>query len=105
MAPYEALYVRKCRSPIHWDEVGVRKVMDLATIPWVEKAYERMKVIRQRLQTVKSQQKSYADHRRKDLEFETGDKVFLKVTPLKEKNKAGKGKKLQPKYIGSFSIL
>ncbi|XP_071902691.1 uncharacterized protein [Coffea arabica] len=44
MAPYEALYGRRCRSPIHWDEVGGRKIRDSATIPWVEKAYERVKV-------------------------------------------------------------
>ncbi|XP_027158198.1 uncharacterized protein LOC113759821 [Coffea eugenioides] len=75
MAPYEALYGRRCRSPIHWDEV-----------------------IRQRLQTAQSRQKSYADHRRKDLEFEIGDKVFLWITPLKGKIRAGKGKKLQPRY-------
>nr|XP_027088586.1 uncharacterized protein LOC113709942 [Coffea arabica] len=102
MAPYEALYGRRCRSPIHWDEVGERKIIDPATIPWDEEAYERVKVIRQRLQTAQSQQKSYADHRRKDLECEIGDKVFLRVTPLKGKIKGGKGKKLQPRYIGPF---
>ena len=49
--------------------------------------------------------KSYANHRRKDFEFEIGDKVFLKVTPLKGKIKTGKGNKLQPRYIRPFSIL
>ncbi|XP_071923213.1 uncharacterized protein [Coffea arabica] len=55
--------------------------------------------------SAQSQQKSYADHRRKDLEFEIGDKVFLRITPLKGKIRAGKGKKLQPRYIGPFNIL
>nr|XP_027075932.1 uncharacterized protein LOC113699786 [Coffea arabica] len=105
MVPYEALYGRQCRSPIHWDEVGERKIIDPTTIPWVEKAYERVKMIRQRLQTAQSRQKSYADHRRKDLEFEIGDKVFLRITPLKGKIRAGKGKKLQPRYIGPFNVL
>nr|XP_027067020.1 uncharacterized protein LOC113692707 [Coffea arabica] len=105
MAPYEALYGRKCRSPIHWDEVGERKIIDSATIPWVEEAFARVKVIRQRLQTAQNRQKSYADHQRKDLEFENVDKVFLRITPLKGKIEAGKGKKLQPRYIGPFNIL
>ncbi|XP_071912307.1 uncharacterized protein [Coffea arabica] len=99
MAPYEALYGRRCRSPIHWEEVGERKIIDPTTIPWIEEAYERVKVIRQKLQTAQSRQKSYADHRRKDLEFEVGDKVFLRITPLRGKIRAGKGKKLQPRYI------
>ena len=61
-------------------------------------------MIRQRLQTAQSRQKSYADNRRKDLEFEVGDKVFLKVTPLRSLT-AGKGKKLHPRYVGPFKIL
>ena len=82
MAPYESLYRRKCRSPIFWDEIGERRVLDPTAIPWIEDAYEKVKVVHQRLQTVQSRQKSYADNRRKDLEFEVGDKVFLKVTTL-----------------------
>ena len=62
-------------------------------------------MIRQRLQKTQSRQKSYADHRRKDLELKIGDKVFLRVTPLKGKIKAGKGKKLQSRYIGPFNIF
>ncbi|XP_071923145.1 uncharacterized protein [Coffea arabica] len=58
MAPYEALYGRKCRSPIYWDEVGERKIIDPATIPWVEETYERVRVIRQRLQTAQSRQRA-----------------------------------------------
>ena len=73
--------------PIHWDEVGEKKIIDPATKLWVEETYERVKVIRQRLQTSQSRQKIFADHRRKDLEFEVGDKVFFRVTPLKGKIK------------------
>nr|XP_027090394.1 uncharacterized protein LOC113711426 [Coffea arabica] len=104
MAPYEALYGRKCRSPIFWDEVGERRVLDPVAVPWIEDAYERVKVIRQRLQIAQSRQKSYADNRRKDLKFEVANKVFLKVTPLRSLT-AGKGKKLQPRYVGPFKIL
>ena len=76
MALYEALYGRKCRSPIYWDEVGERKVLDPTAIPWMEDAREKVKLIRQRLQTAQSRQKSYADNRRKDLEFEIRVHVF-----------------------------
>ncbi|XP_071917060.1 uncharacterized protein [Coffea arabica] len=60
--------------------------------------------IQMRLQTAQSRQKSYADNRRKDLEFEVGDKVFLKVTPLRSFT-VGKGKKFQPRYVRPFKIL
>ena len=75
MAPYEALYGRKCRSPIYWDEVGERKVLDPSTVPWVEEPYEKVKLIRQKIQMAQSRQKSYADSWRKDLEFEVRDSV------------------------------
>nr|XP_027090339.1 uncharacterized protein LOC113711372 [Coffea arabica] len=104
MAPYEAFYGRKCRSPIFWDEVGERKVLDATAVPWIEEAMEKVKIIRQRILTAQSQQKSYADHRRKDLEFEVGDMVFLKVTPLRGTVAARKGKKLKPRYIGPYRI-
>ena len=57
MASYETLYGRKCRSPIYWDEVGERRVLDPIAVPWIEDAYEKVKVIRQRLQTAQSRQK------------------------------------------------
>ena len=105
MAPYEALYGRRCRSPIHWDEVGEKKILDPTAIPWIEEAQEKVKLIRERLQVAQSRQKSYADTRRKDLEFEVGDKVFLRVKPLKGGVVSKKGKKLKPRYIGPFEIL
>ncbi|XP_071918701.1 uncharacterized protein [Coffea arabica] len=83
MAPYEALYGRRCRSPIHWDEIGEKRVLDPTAIPWIEEAYEKVKLVRERLQTAQSRQKSYADNRRKDLEFDVRDKVFLRVKPMK----------------------
>ncbi|XP_071923220.1 uncharacterized protein [Coffea arabica] len=86
------------------DAVWERRVLDPVAVPWIEDVYERVKVIRQKLQTAQSRQKNYADNRRKDLEFEVGDKVFLNVTPLRSLT-AGKGKKLQPRYGGPFKIL
>ncbi|XP_070046842.1 uncharacterized protein [Nicotiana tomentosiformis] len=80
MAPYEALYGRKCRSPIGWFDVGESGLYgpDL-----VQQAIEKVKLIRERLLTAQSRQKSYSDVRRRDLEFRINDWVFLKVSPMK----------------------
>ncbi|EOY19088.1 Uncharacterized protein TCM_043787 [Theobroma cacao] len=75
MAPYEALYGRKCRTPLCWDEVGERK---LVGVELIELTNDKIKVIRERLKVAQDRQKSYADKRRKDLEFEIDDKVFLR---------------------------
>ena len=83
MAPYEGLYGRKCQMPLYWNEVGERKVITVKNVPWIKDAYKKMRVIRQRIQTAQSRQKSYLDNRRRDLEFEVGKKVFLKVLPRK----------------------
>ncbi|GFS36766.1 hypothetical protein Acr_00g0047920 [Actinidia rufa] len=102
MAPYEALYGRKCRSPICWTEVGERQMLGPEI---VQLTTDKIKVIQQRLQTVQSCQKSYADVRRRDLEFGEGDHVFLKISPSKGINHFGKRGKLKPRYIGPFEIL
>ncbi|KAL5568841.1 hypothetical protein UlMin_025416 [Ulmus minor] len=102
MAPYEALYGRKCRSPIHWDEVGERKLLGPEI---VQKTVDIVEKIRQRMKTAQSRQKSYADRRRKPLEFAIGDKVFLKVAPMKGVMRFGKRGKLSPRFVGPFEIL
>ena len=66
---------------------------------------DKINVIQQRLQTTQSLQKSYTDVWRRDLEFEKGDHVFLKVSPFKVINRFGKKEKLKPRYIGPFEIL
>ncbi|XP_027158304.1 uncharacterized protein LOC113759925 [Coffea eugenioides] len=105
MAPYEALYGPKCRFSICWDEVGERKILDPIVVLWIEEAREKVKLICQRIQIAQSRQKSYADNRRKDLEFWIGDQVFLKITPLKASLMAGKEKKLQSRFVGPYKIL
>ncbi|CAL9098303.1 unnamed protein product, partial [Musa textilis] len=80
MAPFEALYGRKCRSPVYWDEVGEQKLLGPQLI---QKDADNIRIIRQRLLTAQSRQKSYADRRRRDLEFKVGEHVFLKVSPTK----------------------
>ena len=76
MAPYEALYGRKYRSPLCW-EVGERQ---LSGPELVHITSEKVPIIQQRLRTEFSRKKSYADPRRKDVSFSTGDMVFLKVS-------------------------
>ncbi|KAA0052124.1 ty3-gypsy retrotransposon protein [Cucumis melo var. makuwa] len=80
MAPFEALYGKCCRSPICWGEVGEQRLMGPEL---VKSTNEVIQKIRSRMHTAQSRQKSYADVRWKDLEFDVGDKVFLKVAPMK----------------------
>ncbi|XP_070006540.1 uncharacterized protein [Nicotiana sylvestris] len=101
MAPYEALYGRRCRSPVGWFEVGETELYgpDL-----IHQAIEKVKVIQERLRTAQSRQKSYSDVRRRDLEFEVGDWVFLRISPMKGIMHFGKKGKLSPRYIGPKCI-
>ena len=80
MAPYEALYGRKSKAPLCWEEVGERKLLGLEIIQMTS---EKIDLIRKRLQIAQSRQKSYYDNLRKKVEFEVGDMVFLKVSPMK----------------------
>ena len=80
MAPYEALYRKKCRTPLYWDKVGERK---LENIELIETTSQKIKIIRDRLKVDQDRQKSYAVTRMRVLEFEVGDIVFLKVVPWK----------------------
>ena len=101
-APYEALYGRKCRSPICWAEVGESQ---LTGPDLVQETTEKIVQIRSRMQAARDRQKSYADKRRRPLEFQVGDKVLLKVSPWKGVIRFGKRGKLNPRYIGPFQIL
>jgi len=102
MAPYEVLYGRKCRSPICWDEVGER---NLTGAEIIQITSEKVPLIKQRLNTVVSRQKSYADPKRKNIEFQIGDYVFLKVSPMKGVIRFGKKGKLAPRYVGPYQII
>jgi hypothetical protein len=102
MAPYEALYGRRCRSPLYWDEVGEGRLLGPEMILQTK---EKIRLIKERLITAQSRQKSYADNRRRELAFEEGSKVFLKISPTKGVARFGKKGKLQPRFIGPFEIL
>ena len=102
VAPYEMLYGRRCRSPIHWDETGERKYLGPES---VQKTNEAIEKIRARMLTAQSRQKSYADPKRRNVEFQVGDYVFLRVSPWKGVRRFGKKGKLSPRYVGPFEIL
>ena len=78
MAPYEALYGRRCRTPMCWTELNEHKVIGPDIVKDTE---EKVQVIRKRLKAASDRQKSYADLKRRDIAYEVGDKVFLKVSP------------------------
>ncbi|WMV25860.1 hypothetical protein MTR67_019245 [Solanum verrucosum] len=101
MAPYEALYGRRCRSLIGWFEVGEAGLIGPNL---VHQAMEKVKVIQERLKTAQSCQKSYTDIMRRALEFEVDDWVYLKVSPMKGVMRFGKKGKLSLRYIGPYRI-
>ena len=100
MAPYKAMYRRKCRSPWCW-EIGERQLSGPELVQIIS---EKVPIIRQRLKIACSRQKSYADPKRKNVSFSVRDLVFLKVSPTKGVMRFGKKAKQAPRYIGSFEI-
>ena len=102
MAPYEMLYGRKCRTPVCWGEVGQR---ELAPKDVVAITNEKIDQVRARLKAAQDRQKSYADKRRRPIEFQEGDRVFLKVSPWKGIIRFRKRGKLGPRYIGPFRVV
>ncbi|KAI5316249.1 hypothetical protein L3X38_045425 [Prunus dulcis] len=102
MSPFDALYGKQCRTPFYWDEVGENR---LEVADDVERTKEQVKIIRERLKIAQDRQKSYADNRRKDLQFEVGDWVFLKLSPWKGVVRFGKRGKLSPRYIGPYEVV
>jgi hypothetical protein len=102
MAPFEALYGRRCRTPLSWSETGERQIFgpDL-----VIQAEDKVKLIQANLKAAQSRQKSYVDQRRKPLQFQVGDFVYLRVSPTKGVQRFGIKGKLAPRYVGPFEIL
>nr|GEU55675.1 reverse transcriptase domain-containing protein [Tanacetum cinerariifolium] len=101
-APFEALYGRKCRSPVCWAEVGD---VQLTGPEIIHETIEKIVQIRQRLQAARNRQRSYANVKRKPLEFQVGDRVMLKVSPRKGLIHFRKRGKVNPRYIRPFKFL
>ena len=102
MAPYETLYGRKCRSPVHWYETGKTIVI---VLEFVENTTNAVKKFQARMKSTHSRQKSYADKRRRPLEIQVEDSVFLKVSPFKGIVWFRKREKLNHRYIRPYEIL
>jgi len=101
MAPFEALYGRRCSTPLCWYESGESVVLG----PEIgQQTTEKVNFIREKMKASQSRQNSYHDKRRKDLEFQEGDHVFLRVTLVTGVGRALKSKKLTPRFIGPYKI-
>src|ERR1051325_11256742 len=101
MAPFEALYGRRCRTTLCWYESGESVVIGPEI---VQQTSKKIKMIQEKMKTSQSRQKTYHDKRKKDLEFSEGEHVFMRVTPMTGIGRALKSKKLTPCFIGSFQI-
>jgi hypothetical protein len=101
MSPFEALYGRNCRTPLHWDQPGERQVFGPDILL---EAKKNIRMVRENLKAAQSRQQSYADTRRRELSFEVGDYVYLKVSPIRGTKRFGVKGKLAPRYIGSYQI-
>ena len=102
MSPFEALYGRKCRTPLFWNQTGESQVFGPEILREAERQVQQ---IRDTLKTAQSRQKSYADTRRRELTFQEGDYVYLKVSPIRGMRRFKVKGKLSPRFIGPFKIL
>jgi hypothetical protein len=102
MAPFEALYGRKCRNLLYWSEIGESQLFGPEII---KEAERQVQVVHENLKVAQLRQKSYADTRRQELTFEEGDFVYLKVSPIRGLRRFKVKGKLSPRYIGPFKIL
>ena len=99
MAPYEAFCGRRCRSLIEKFEVGESSLLGPG---FIYKTFEKVHIIKNLLQNAYSRQNSYVNHRRRDFEFEEGDKVYLKMFPMKWVVSFGKKGILSPRYVSPY---
>jgi hypothetical protein len=102
MAPFEMLYGCRCRTSLFWNETGERKVFRPDIL---QEAKKYACMVRENLCVAQSRQKSYVDHWRRELSFEVGDFVYLKVSPMSGLCRFKVRGKLAPRFIGPFKIL
>ena len=102
MAPYEALYGKRCKTPLCWYQDGELVVVEPELL---RQTTEKVKLIQEKMKASQSRQKSYVDQRRRPSEFAVGDHVFLRITPTTGVGRAICSRKLSPKFIGPYQIL
>jgi hypothetical protein len=102
MAPFKALYGRRCHTPLNWIEPGEKAIFGPDLINEAEATVHR---ILENLKAAKLRQESYANKTHRPLEFEIGDHVYLRVSPMKGVKRFGMKGKLAPHYIGPFPIM
>lgn len=98
MPSYEGLYGRPCRTPLCWVEVGERRDFDLEM---VQQTVKQVELLKEKLKEVHDRQRSWANKRRLNLEFESEEAVYLKMRTFQGNDvKSRKLKKLKPRYMG-----
>jgi hypothetical protein len=102
MAPFEALYGRKCRTSLFWNQTGESQLFGPDNITEAERQVE---IIRENLKAPQSPQKSYADPRRREVVLEVGDYAYLRVSPIRGLRRFNVRGKLSPRFIGPFNIM
>jgi hypothetical protein len=96
------LYGHRYRTPLFWNETGERKLFGPGML---QEAKKKVRMVRENLQVTQSRQKTYVDHRGRELSFKFGDFVYLKVSPMRGLCRFKVRDKLAPRFIGSFKIL
>lgn len=102
MSPYEALYGRKSQTPLCWSKLSERKI---ARTDLMRDTEDKVRAIRDYLKAASNRQKNYDDLKRKDIEFQIDDKVYLKVLPWRKVLSFGRKGKLSMRFIEPYKIL
>ncbi|WVZ58144.1 hypothetical protein U9M48_008447 [Paspalum notatum var. saurae] len=100
-SPFEALYGKRCKTPLFWNQTGEKQVFGPDIIQDPE---QQLRIVQENLRVAQSRQRSYADVRRRDLSFKVDDHVYLKVSPMRGIRRFNMKGKLAPRYIGPFKI-
>ncbi|KAK8945232.1 hypothetical protein KSP39_PZI008141 [Platanthera zijinensis] len=102
MEPFEALYGRRCRTPLSWAEEGERTLYNREKI---DKWHEKVKLIQERMKAAQDRQQKYYNARHRLVQFQVGDQVCLKIRPFKGVTRFRRLGKLSPRYVGPFSVI